>query len=355
MSTNRQNLEIERQGIRIPRVGMIIAVFLLILAILILLDSWSRSRNLASPIEILLGTPQGSSNDVIVFSQGDITVYMPPGATELEGTISIAAAELNLSLMVNDTGWIPSKVVKVEFRSMEGAPIPGVAFSKPLEICFKLAEDLWQAFSQNPDYFRIQYFDNQSDPTRWAPLPQVTYPERSQLCGQTSRLSVFALAIHADGGIPVTGFTTSMPPAADLPSNQTHERRERNTSNDAGASQVIPTNPPPTQVPPTNLPATDPPPDQPPVIQPPVEQPPAEPPINEEQRRAEQEAREEQRRAEQQAREEQRIAEQQAREEQRRAEEEAREEQKKEKDKKQPDPSGSILTPFGTFTDSLIG
>ena len=378
MSTNRQFVNIEGKRTWIPKVGFIIAVAVLVLAILILLHS--RSKNAVSPIEIFLGTPQGPSSDVKVFSQDGVTVYMPPGATELDGTIAIATAQPNLSLLANDTGWLTPKVVNVEFRSLDGTPIRDIAFSEPLVICFDFTEEQWQGFSQNPEAYRIQYYAAQKSLPAWETLPLVTYPDRFQLCGQTYKLSLFGLSIQAEPGIPVTGFTTSMPPAAALPSIQTNERREGNNSNNASVSQVIPTNPPPTnmpstqvqptQPPPTNPPPTNPPPTQlppanppiaqPPVIQPPVIQPPAtdpprvEPPANEEQNRAEQEAREAQRRAEQEAREEQRRAEQQAREEERRAEQEAREEEK-EKDKKQPDPNGSLLSPSGVFPASFNG
>ena len=339
MRTNRQISDIRGQVARIPKLGFIIAAFMLGLVILIVIHS--GSKKIISPIEILLGNPQGPSRDAIVVSQDDITIYMPPNATDLDGTIFFAAAEPNLSLIADETEWILAKVVRVEFRRPDGALVPDISFSEPLDICFDFAEDQWQVFTENPDSYRIQYYADQKTPPRWEILPQFTYPDRFQLCGQTHKLSVFGLAIQADAGIPVTGLTTTLAPAAVLPPVQVRERRERDSSGNARAPQVIPTNPPPTSIPPTQppavtdsppteLPATDPPLVQPPVIQPPVTVPPrVESPTNEEQRRAEEQAREEQRRAEEQAREEQKRAEEQAREEQRRVEEQAREEQRR--------------------------
>lgn len=238
MSTNRHMSEIKRIGT--SRLGVIVALVMLLLVILILTHSRSQSRNIVSPIEILLGAPEGLSGDVAVFSQGDVTVYMPPGATELDGIISIAAAEPSLSLLVDDSGWIPIKVVNLEFRSMEGVPVVGVTFSRPLEICFTLADELWQVLTQNPEAYRIQYFADQKHPSHWESLPQVTYPDRSQLCGQTQQLSLFALAFQKEVGIPVTGLITVYSPIA----TRNRERRESARSDNANVLQVIPTNPP---------------------------------------------------------------------------------------------------------------
>lgn len=270
MSTDRQFANIKEQVTRIPRVGVIIAAVLLFLAILILLHS--RSENIVSPIEILLGTPQGITSDTKVFSQDGITVYMPPGATELDGRISIATAQPDLSLVANDSGWITPKVVKVEFWSLEGAPIRDISFSKPLEICFDLTEEQWQGYSQTPQAYRIQHYAAQQSLPVWETLPLVTYPERFQLCGQTYNLSLFGLSIQVQAGIPITGFTTSMPPAAALPSFQTRERRDRNDSGGADTAQLIPTNPPPTQPPVIQPQPNDPPAAEPPAADPPKEE-----------------------------------------------------------------------------------
>lgn len=335
---NRQFVNADRQGNRIPKVGFIIAAFMLILAILIILHS--RSKDAVSPLEILLGTPQGLSSDVKVFSQDGVTVYMPPGATELDGTISIATAQPDLSLVADDTSWIIPKVVKVEFLSLEGAPIRDISFSEPLEICFDFTEEQWQGYSQNPEAYQVRYYAAEKSLPGWETLPLVTHPDRSQVCGQTYRLSLFGLSIQAEAGIPVTGFTTSMPPAAVLPSIQTSERREGNNSNNSGVSQVIPTNPPPTNIPPTQPPAqvvpTNPPPTQPPALPPqPVDPPPAAPPVVEPPAPAEPPANENNNKEENKDKQEEKKDEKQD-------EKDAKQDDKDKdkKDKKQPGPSG---------------
>jgi hypothetical protein len=269
MSANRQSLNTERRWVRLPKLGLIIAAFILSLVILILAHSWTRSKHFVSPIEILLGTPPAAvSRKATEISQGDVTVYMPANATELDGSISISVAQPNLLLAVENTKWIIPEVVSVEFRRPDGVFVPDISFSEPLEVCFNLAEDHWQAFMQDQEAYQVQYYADQKNPSRWESLPQVTHPDQHQLCGQTYKLSMFGLAIQVKVGIPVTGLTAGLAQALLIPPAATREHRDRDTSTTM-APQVIATNPP------TNSPAT-----QPPVVQPqPTDPPPAEPPV----------------------------------------------------------------------------
>jgi hypothetical protein len=249
VSANRQILDIKGQVKRIPAVGWMIAAALLILSLLILLHSWSQSRSGVSPIEILLGTPSGSPRDVTIVSQDGVTVYMPANATELDGTLSIAVAAPSLLLVADDTEWNVLKVVKVEFRNPDGMSLPNVFFSEPLEICFHLAEEQWQAFSESPDSFRVQHYADRSYPPGWEVLPQVTYPDRFMLCGQAKELSLFRLAVRVPAVLPVTGGIVAPVQA-----------REENPSSSTNASQDGPADPAPAIQPqPTVAPAVEPP------------------------------------------------------------------------------------------------
>lgn len=250
---NRQILDIKEQVKGIPAVGWMIAAALLVLSLLIVLHSWSQSKNGVSPIEILLGTPSGSPRDVTVVSQDGVTVYMPANATELDGTLSIAVAAPSLMLVADDTEWNILKVVKVEFRNSDGMSIPNVFFSEPLEICFHLAEEQWQAFAESPDSFRVQHYADRSYPPGWEVLPQVTYPDRLMLCGQAKELSLFRLAVRAPAVIPVTGGIVAPVQA-----------REENPSTSTNASQDSPEDSAPAiQSQPTDAPAVEPPPERP--------------------------------------------------------------------------------------------
>ncbi len=57
-------------------------------------------------------------------------------------------------------------------------------------------------------------------PNSWVALPMVARPDQYQLCGQTDHLSIFALAMQPQGGIPITGGTLvptgSMTPTATI-------------------------------------------------------------------------------------------------------------------------------------------
>ena len=266
MSANRQFLNTERPLVRVPKLGLIVAVFILSLILLILAHSWSQSKHFVSPLEILLGTPQVPVRESVEVSQDDVTVYMPANATELEGSLSIAVAQPDLVVVVQNIKWIIPRVVHVEFLRPDGALVPAISFSEPLDVCFTLAEDHWQAFMQNMGAYQVQYYADQQNPPVWKSLPQVTHADRHQVCGQTTKLSMFGLTIRPQVGIPVTGITAGLVQLLAVPPIATREHRDRDSSA-TSAPQVISTNPP-TQVAPKD----------PPVVQPQVKDPPADPP-----------------------------------------------------------------------------
>jgi len=267
MSANRQFLNTERPVVRVPKLGSIVAAFILSLILLILAHSWSQSKHLVSPLEILLGTPQAPAREPVEISRDDVTVYMPASATELEGTLSIAVAQPDLVLVIQNIKWIVPKVVHVEFLRPDGALVPAISFSEPLEVCFTLAEDHWQAFMQDTGAYQVRYYADQQNPPGWQSLPQVTHPDRHQVCGQTGKLSMFGLAIRAQVGMPVTGLTAGLAQLLAVPPTATRQHRDRDSSA-ASAPQVVPTDPP----------ATQPPVAQPQPAEPPVKDPPADPP-----------------------------------------------------------------------------
>src|SRR5512141_2470 len=113
-----------------PNLAVIIAAFMLCLMGSILLHGWSQSNSVVPALQVLLGTAQGPSG--VVISQDNVTVYMPPNATDRQGAISLAAADPDLTLISNDTVWIRPKVVSVEYRRSDGSPIRDIVFSSPL-------------------------------------------------------------------------------------------------------------------------------------------------------------------------------------------------------------------------------
>jgi hypothetical protein len=321
--TNKLIFRIKEVVPGIPRVGLIIAAFLLVLVSMILLHQWSQSRNSVSPIEILFGAPPAPARDARVFSQDDVTIYMPSDATELDGTLFIAVAGPNLSLVLDDIRWFLLRVATVEFRSPDGRTLSGVSFSAPVEICFQLTEEQWQAYTEKPDSYRVQYYADLMSPPRWEALPQSTYPDRFQLCGQTHDLSVFGLAVQAQPGIPVTGLIAALPPTAASQPAQARDRRGTNYSSDTSALQVIPS------AAPTQLQPTDPPPAEPRVTEPS----PASPAVTDEQKE-EQKAEDKQQKEEEKAQEKQQKEEDKAQDKQQKEEDKANGQDKKDKEKK---------------------
>lgn len=277
----------DRRVSNVPKLAIILMVFMICLAGLMVLHSWTETKDIVSPIQILLGTPQGPAPESIVTRQGNVTVYMPPNATNLEGSIFILPAEDNQ--LAADDGWTRPIVVNIEFRSPDGTPVHDISFFQPLEVCFSLTEEQWQSLKKDSRGFQVQSYAEEKNPPRWEVLPQTSYATQFQLCGKTYNLSVFGLATKVE--LPVTGPTvtsTLVPTRTPIGPVPTRERRQRGDPTQA-APLLIPTNPPPTNPPPTQPPPTPtnpPPTEPPPTIAPtepqptaPVTEEPTQPPI----------------------------------------------------------------------------
>ena len=231
---------------------MVIVAFMIVLAGLMMLHQRSRAENVVSPIEVLLGTPPGPSGQIQTITQGPVTVYLPPDATTEAGSINISLASPGQALVADDSGWNRAYVVNVEFRNPSGNTLPGISFNEPVEICFNLTQQEWQAFMAQIDAYQVQHYDEQANPPAWVRLPEKTYPARRQLCGQTAHLSLYALATKLE--LPVTaptsinpGFGTIVPTRTSIPSNPTRDRRD-GASSEGGLG---PTSLPATRIPPT--------------------------------------------------------------------------------------------------------
>jgi hypothetical protein len=272
MSTNRQFLDVERRRTRVPSLTVTIVAFMVVLAALMMLHQRSRAENVVSPIEVLLGTPPGPSGEILAVTEGPVTVYVPPDATTQEGRISINLASPDQSLVADNSGWIRPQVVNIEFQDPGGTTLSDIAFSSPLEICFNLTADEWRDFEAQTDAYQVQHFASQADPPGWEPLPGKTYPARRQVCGQTTHLSLFSLAIKREpvvtgptGSNP--GISTLVPTRTPISVEPTREPRRDGASSEGGlgpgpasptARPVPPTNPPPTNPPPTPVPTQQP-------------------------------------------------------------------------------------------------
>jgi hypothetical protein len=269
VSTNRRLVDIERPEGPVPRLPLILIGVLLIVFVVFLVFGLSRPRQ-AQPVEIFPITPPSTLDATAAFTNDEVTVYVPPDAIDREGMISIAPGSPNLFQVAQDV-WTRTEVVIVEFLDMERRAVRGITFAKPIEICFRLDEEEWQSFTAAPDAYQVQIYAEDKNPAVWEALPIVTYPEQSQVCGQTTHLSIFGLATRLEPGIPVTGPTLTGTPSPALTGTGivveptwTNDRNRRDTP--------TPTRPAPTRtsVPPTRTPRppTEPPTDPPPTVYP---------------------------------------------------------------------------------------
>ena len=234
---------VERPGGKpaVPSFGIFLigflAVIMLPLTILILLrPPSSRQQEALAFVQI----PQKQSTDQeIIVSADKTTLYIPKDATDLTGTFVISPRQPDLYSFASEPEWSRPIVVDIEYRNAEGVNYPGITFSKPVSICFTLTPEEWEDFSQRPDDYQVQHFDDKQFPSRWVSLPRTKDPDGYELCGQTDHFSIYALAIKLGEVIPVTGATlipTASPPPTPTVFNTQESRRDQNSE----ASTVTP-------------------------------------------------------------------------------------------------------------------
>jgi hypothetical protein len=205
---------------KVPKFAIIVIILLMVgvIALILLIGSQRPdSSTQAGSMEFTIVTQQVTSGDDIVIGVNNATLYLPAGAVDVPGSLAIFPREPNLFTVSTDTNWARPLVVNVEFRDEAGKPVPHITFTKPAEICFKITEERWQDYVQHPDEYQVQTYAEEKDPPLWEPLNMVTYPERSQLCGQTDHFSLFALATKPETTIPLTGPTETPNPLQGAP------------------------------------------------------------------------------------------------------------------------------------------
>ena len=209
-------LEMPEPQPRVPKLA-IITILLLVVGViaLVFLIGLQRpdSSTQAGSMEFTIVTQEVTFGKDVVIGVNNATFYMLAGAIDVPGSIAIFPREPNLFTILGDTKWMRPLVVNIEFRDGMGKPIPHIAFAKPAEICFKITRERWEDYTRHPSEYEVQTYAEAKSPPVWEPLTLVTYPERSQLCGQTDHFSLFALATVPETIIPLTDPTeTPNPP-----------------------------------------------------------------------------------------------------------------------------------------------
>lgn len=171
------------------------------------------SSTQAGSIEYKIATEELSSGEDVIIGIDNITLYVPGSAIKLAGSISLFPRKPILSYDADALPWYRPFVVNIEYRDENGKPNPRIEFSAPVEICFKLSSRQWKDYIKYPDEYQVQYLVVEETPPRWEALHSVSYPERSELCGQTEDYSLFALAIEQpEPVIPITGINATPTP-----------------------------------------------------------------------------------------------------------------------------------------------
>jgi hypothetical protein len=193
-----------------PRIAVVVLGLLLIgIVALVILQGRTKpvSSTQAGSILAAQATQQVTLGQPTTVNVGTITVYVPANATKTAGTVVIIPREPNLYPVAGEIGWNRPQVVNIEFRNTSSTPQPQVTLAQPAEVCFQLTSNQWNDYTQKKDSYQVQYYDESQTPARWVPLPLTTHPQQAQICGQTSHFSLFALAIKAPVGVPITGAT----------------------------------------------------------------------------------------------------------------------------------------------------
>ena len=208
-------LDMPDEGPKMPKFAIITMIVLVVsVVVLVLLIGLQRpdSSTQAGSMEFTIVTQEVTSGEDIVIGVNNATLYLPAGAIDVPGSLAIFPREPNLFTDSNDQKWARPLVVNVEFRDAEGKPVQHITFTKPAEICFKITKDRWTDYTRHQDEYEVQTYAEEQEPPAWEPLSMVTYPERSQLCGQINHFSLFALATKPETKIPLTDPTETPVP-----------------------------------------------------------------------------------------------------------------------------------------------
>jgi len=223
-------LDMPDEGPKMPKFAIITMIVLVVsVVVLVLLIGLQRpdSSTQAGSMEFTIVTQEVTSGEDIVIGVNNATLYLPAGAIDVPGSLAIFPREPNLFTDSNDQKWARPLVVNVEFRDTQGKPVSNITFTQPAEVCFKITKDRWTDYTRHQDEYEVQTYAEEQEPPAWEPLSMVTYPERSQLCGQINHFSLFALATKPETKIPLTD-PTETPVPTETPGNSTGSDHRHN-------------------------------------------------------------------------------------------------------------------------------
>jgi len=140
---------------------------------------------------------------------GKVEVKIPEEAVDSQGFINLVLREPDLFPEAGEPGWSRPYIVNVEFLDSEGNQAPSPPLMSPVEICFELDDEEWdfcQTAAEGETMCKVQNYDNVAVPSVWVDLPKLVYKSKQMICGETTHLSLFALAMKGfEVPIPVTG------------------------------------------------------------------------------------------------------------------------------------------------------
>ena len=185
----------------------ILAMLLVVIAVFVALQPPFTSLSWLSPVReesrasfpanqgILLSTLTGES---LLLISGDVLILVPGGVVEEGGTVVYEHYQPDILSEAGKPGWTRPQILDVQLQDHLGRSLSGTVFDTPIEVCFVLQEDQWLLYQRSPSSFDVQFYDEAQSPPGWQSLPTLAYGDQHLFCGQTSHLTLIALAIRGE-------------------------------------------------------------------------------------------------------------------------------------------------------------
>jgi hypothetical protein len=189
------------------RLSILLILILLLAISLVCLLVWQgfkqpeMSKTQESPLLLQTSGELKVGKDLtLVSGGGDISVFIPACAIQQKGSVVLTPRGPYVNEDLPDNVFTRPRTAMVEYYDKNNILIPDLYVACPIMVCFKLTDDEWTRFTKTPTDFEVQFLDISITPNLWRKLSMVIETEKKTICGNNTRLGLFALAIK---GLPV--------------------------------------------------------------------------------------------------------------------------------------------------------
>ncbi|MHC1739942.1 MAG: hypothetical protein AB9897_02395 [Anaerolineaceae bacterium] len=127
---------------------------------------------------------------------GDISVLVPACAIKQKGKIILTPlGEYSNDQIEPGSIWTRIRTANINFYDSKNQLIDNLYLSCPIRVCFTLQSEEWTRFSATATDFEIQYLNYDLAAPGWISLPLLVNADSKELCADSYRLGIFALAV----------------------------------------------------------------------------------------------------------------------------------------------------------------